>query len=220
MLNDAPVYLTGYMANEPKFKKVAGDVSSATLRVAYTARWQDRETGQWADGKTTFVNVRCWRQLADNVAICLRKGEPVLVMGRLRIRTYDDAEGKPRTAVEIEAKSVGHDLTRGMAHFLRANRSAGRRSAEAPGEHDVDGLDPGVPEPGVPDPGVPGLSEQPPAVDGDGVLDERAVAEFARELSTLGADAVAGPQAGPAGDVGVETEPAEDASAKPASARS
>jgi single-strand DNA-binding protein len=218
MLNDAPVYLSGYMANEPKFKKVAGDVSSATLRVAYTARWQDRETGQWSDGKTTFVNVRCWRQLADNVAMCLRKGEPVLVMGRLRIRTYDDAEGRPRTAVEIEAKSVGHDLTRGMAHFLRANRPVGRRGAGAPGEHGVDGLDPGVP-----DPGVPGLGEPPAGVDGDGVLDERAVAEFARELSTLGADAAAGPQAGAAGAEPAEdpgAEPAEDASAEPASARS
>jgi single-strand DNA-binding protein len=236
MLNDAPVYLAGYMANEPKFKKVAGDVSSATLRVAYTARWQDRETGQWSDGKTTFVNVRCWRQLADNVAMCLRKGEPVLVMGRLRIRTYDDAEGRPRTAVEIEAKSVGHDLTRGMAHFLRANRPAGRRGAGAPGEHDVDGLDPGALEhgaqdSGLPDPGVPGLGERPAAVNGDGVLDERAVAEFARELSALGADAVAGPQAEPAGaepaeDAGTESaeaagaEPAEDASVEPASARS
>ena len=130
MQHEAPVYLAGFMVNDPKFKKVGDDVSSVKLRIAYTARWRNRETGEWADGATTFVNVQCWRQLADNVATCLRKGEPVLVMGRLRIRSYNDAEGKTRSLVEIEASSVGHDLTRGTAHFSRAYRPAGGRPVE------------------------------------------------------------------------------------------
>ncbi len=198
MLHDAPVYLAGFMVNDPKFKKVGDDLSSAKLRIAYTARWRNRETGEWADGTTTFVNVQCWRQLADNVATCLRKGEPVLVMGRLRIKTYTDAEGKPRTGVEVEANSVGHDLTRGTAHFSRAYRPAGGRVAGGPG---VDGQDLG----GVPEPG-----EQPSA-NGGSVLDEQAVADFARELSALGPGAVPGPDA--VADPDPDTEPTEDAEA-------
>lgn len=202
MQHEAPVYLAGFMVNDPKFKKVGDDVSSVKLRIAYTARWRNRETGEWADGATTFVNVQCWRQLADNVATCLRKGEPVLVMGRLRIRSYNDAEGKTRSLVEIEASSVGHDLTRGTAHFSRAYRPAGGRPAGALAGHSADG-----PDPDGPDPDGPDLSAQPPGANGDAVVDEQAVADFARELSALGPDAVTGPETEPAADPAAAQQP-------------
>ena len=202
MQHEAPVYLSGFMVNDPKFKKVGDDVSSVKLRIAYTARWRNRETGEWADGATTFVNVQCWRQLADNVATCLRKGEPVLVMGRLRIRSYNDAEGKTRSLVEIEASSVGHDLTRGTAHFSRAYRSAGGRPAGALAGHSADG-----PDPDGPDPDGPELSAQPPGANGDAVVDEEAVADFARELSVLGPDAVTGPETEPEADPAAAQQP-------------
>ena len=207
MQHEAPVYLSGFMVNDPKFKKVGDDVSSVKLRIAYTARWRNRETGEWADGATTFVNVQCWRQLADNVATCLRKGEPVLVMGRLRIRSYNDAEGKTRSLVEIEASSVGHDLTRGTAHFSRAYRPAGGRPAGALAGHSADGPDPDGPDPDGPDPDGPDLSAQPPGANGDAVVDEQAVADFARELSALGPDAVTGPETEPEADPAAAQQP-------------
>lgn len=197
MIHDAQVNLAGYVATDPKFRKVAGDTSSTKLRVAYTARRRDKETGEWGDGPTSFVNIQCWRTLADNVAMSVHKGEPVLVMGRLQVRRYEDAEGIPRTAVEIEATSVGHDLARGVAKFSRTRwpvAAGTEMPEETPAAEDgaepVSGLDAGA---------QPALGGAAP--DGDGVVDERAVAEFARELTeTLGA-------AGPAGletDVGAE----------------
>jgi single-strand DNA-binding protein len=188
MIHDAQVNLAGYVAMEPKFRKVAGDISSAKLRVAYTARRRDKETGEWGDGPTSFVNIQCWRTLADNVAVSVHKGEPVLVLGRLQIRRYEDAEGSPKTAVEIEATSVGHDLARGVAQFSRtrwpstATADAAGAPAGAPGH--ADGSDP-----------AGGLAAgAQPATEGDGVIDERAVAEFARELSqSFGASAAADP---------------------------
>ena len=180
MFNDPQVYLTGYLAQEPRFKKVAGDISSVQLRIAYTPRRRNSQTGEWSDKATMFVNVQCWRSLADNVTTCLRKGEPVLVMGRLRIRNYEDGEGKSRVAVEIDATAVGHDLNRGVAHFFRASRAAGRTAAEAAAAGEPDSGD--VAEPGE-------LAAA--ALGGDGVVDEQAVAEFARQLSALGPDHVA-----------------------------
>ena len=195
MIHEAQVHLAGYVATEPKFKKVTGDVSSAKLRVAYTARRLNRETGEWVDGATTFVSVQCWRGLADNVTKSLRKGEPVLVVGRLHIRRYEDTEGKPRTAVEVEASAVGHDLSRGVSNFSRTLRAVRGTAAAA------DGREPG--EVAEPDEGLePGLEAQEAGANGtangDGVVDERAVAEFARELNeSLGADAAAETGAGP-----------------------
>jgi single-strand DNA-binding protein len=189
MIHDAQVNLAGYVATDPKFRKVAGDTSSTKLRVAYTARRRDRETGEWGDGPTSFVNVQCWRTLADNVAMSVHKGEPVLVMGRLQVRRYEDAEGIPRTAVEIEATSVGHDLARGVAKFSRTRWpvAAGTEVPEGtPGPGDGAG-----PASGLEAGAQPALGGAAP--DGDGVVDERAVAEFARELTeTLGTAGAAG----------------------------
>src|ERR1051326_4845817 len=202
MMHDAQVNLAGYVATEPRFRKVNGDTSSAKLRVAYTSRRRDRETGEWTDGPTSFVNIQCWRTLADNVAVSVRKGEPVLVMGRLQVRRFEGAEGTLRTAVEIEATSVGHDLTRGVAKFARtkwpstADDIAAAEGAPGPGDgagsRDDAGAGPGT---GL----ASGLaSGEPPAAnaaatDGDGVIDESAVAEFARELGeSLGTAATAG----------------------------
>ncbi len=83
------------------------------------------------DGNTSYATVICWRKLATNVAVCLRKGDPVMVKGRLSVRAdYQDKEGRPRTAVEIEASSVGHDLTRGVATFQRVRPQTGMTASE------------------------------------------------------------------------------------------
>jgi len=210
MIHDAQVNLAGYVATEPRFRKVAGDISSAKLRVAYTARRRDKETGEWGDGPTSFVTIQCWRTLADNVAVSVHKGEPVLVMGRLQVRRYQDPEGSPRTAVEIEATSVGHDLARGVAQFSRtrwpspATADEAEALAGAPGHGD--GAEPAG---GLTAGAQPATGGGAP--DGNGVIDERAVAEFARELSeSLGASAAADPGtgagAGDSEDAGADAE--------------
>jgi single-strand DNA-binding protein len=202
MIHDAQVNLAGYVATEPKFRKVAGDTSSAKLRVAYTARRRDKETGEWGDGPTSFVTIQCWRTLADNVAMSVHKGEPVLVMGRLQVRRYEDAEGSPRTAVEIEATSVGHDLARGVAKFSRTRWPSAATADEAEGPAGAPGQGGGAEPEGGP------ATEDLSATDGgapdrDRVIDEGAVAEFARELSqSLGAST----EARPGTDAGADAE--------------
>jgi single-strand DNA-binding protein len=132
MINEAQVFLAGYVAREPRFRITTRGIPSVSLRVACTPRWVDRETGEWTDGETSFVTVLCWRTLADNVAKCLHKGEPVLVKGRLHVRPYEK-DGVSRLAVEIEATSVGHDLARGVASFQRPRRPAAEIGAPANG---------------------------------------------------------------------------------------
>ncbi len=208
MIHEAQVHIAGYAATEPKFKKVAGDTSSVRLRVAYTARRRDKETGEWSDGPTSFVTIQCWRTLADNVSMSVHKGEPVLIMGRLQIRRFEDAEGAPRTAVEVEASSVGHDLTRGVAQFSRTRWPAVSAASALP-----DGA-PRSEEGAVPGDGAdladglePAGRTNGAAAAGDAVIDERAVAEFARELSeSLGAAGTADSAADGAEDAGAASE--------------
>jgi len=119
----------------------------------------------------------------------------VLIMGRLQIRRFEDQEGAARTAVEIEAMSIGHDLTRGVAQFSRTRwpsaTAAAATELQAAAAEPGDDTEPADgPEAGE----RPGQGAGAP--DGDGVVDESAVAEFARELShSLGADTAVSPAA-------------------------
>ncbi len=130
MMNEAHISLTGYVANEPRIKTIREGVQNLSMRVAWTPRWIDRATGEWTDGSTSFVTVTCWRKLADNVAVCLRKGDPVVIKGRLSVRSYDDKQGVPRTSVDVDATSIGHDLSRGVAQFQRTRPPTGKTAAE------------------------------------------------------------------------------------------
>ncbi len=129
-MNEAHISLTGYVASEPKIKAIREGVQNLSMRVAWTPRWLDRATGEWTDGNTSYVTVTCWRKLADNVAVCLRKGDPVVVKGRLSVRSYDDKQGVPRTSVDVDATSIGHDLSRGVALFQRTRPPTGKTAAE------------------------------------------------------------------------------------------
>src|SRR6202034_2981449 len=97
-------------------------IPKVIVRVAWSSRFVDRVTGEWRDGKTSFANVNCWRKMAGNVVMSLRKGQPIVVTGRLQVREYDDKEGRHRVTVDIEADAIGHDLTRGVGHFERLRR--------------------------------------------------------------------------------------------------
>lgn len=130
MLNEAQISVTGYVATQPTTKLLKSGDTNVSMRVAWTPRRLDRETGAWVDGMTSYVTVICWRKLATNVAICVRKGDPVMVKGKLSVRPYDDKLGRPRLSVEIDASCVAHDLNRGVSSFQRVRPQTGMSATE------------------------------------------------------------------------------------------
>jgi single-strand DNA-binding protein len=124
-MNDAHVTLVGWIAQEPFYTVTQHGTPFLSLRVGCTPRRFDRQTGQWQDQDPQFMTVNCWRRLAENVnASELTRGDPVLVTGRLRIREYVRDE-QLRFSAEVEAITLGHDLTQGSAQFRRVQRSGG-----------------------------------------------------------------------------------------------
>lgn len=131
MFNEAQISLTGYVATQPQTRTIkTTGATNLSMRVAWTPRYQDRVTGEWVDGSTSYVTVICWRKLAAYAGICLRKGDPVIVKGRLSVRPYEGKDGISRIAVEVEASSVGHDLSRGVAQFARIRPQTGMSASE------------------------------------------------------------------------------------------
>ncbi|MFI9340028.1 single-stranded DNA-binding protein [Streptomyces sp. NPDC052773] len=130
-MNETIICAVGNVATQPVFRETPTG-ASARFRLAVTARYLDREKNTWTDGHTNFFTVWANRQLATNVMSSLNLGEPVVVQGRLKVRT-DVREGQSRTWADIDAVAIGHDLARGTAAFRRTGR-AEATTATAAGE--------------------------------------------------------------------------------------
>jgi single-strand DNA-binding protein len=101
--------LTGVVATIPDHRVTGTGLAITSFRLACSHRRFDKETKAWVDGETNWYTVSAFRHLAFNTARSLRKGEHVLVTGRLHVRNWakDDRRG---TNVEVEADAIGHDL--------------------------------------------------------------------------------------------------------------
>jgi single-strand DNA-binding protein len=130
MFNEAHISLSGYVATQPYYNETRTGIPSLKMRVGWTPRRMDRVTGEWADAETSFLSVQCYRKLAENAATCLRKGDPVILRGRVSVRNFEDKNGLQRIAVEVDAISIGHDLARGVAQFQRVRPPTGMTAME------------------------------------------------------------------------------------------
>ena len=117
------VTMTGNLVSDPVRRVTAAGVVVTRLRIASNHRRFDRDRGEWISADPVYLDVNCWRQLGDNVAASLKKGDSVLVSGRLTMREYDDAHGGPRRQTyAIEAVSVSPDLCRYVTMLARPTR--------------------------------------------------------------------------------------------------
>ncbi|WP_353828379.1 single-stranded DNA-binding protein [Agromyces sp. SYSU T0242] len=116
------VTVVGVVGNDPRHNVTATGLPITNFRLASTRRYFDRETGSWADGETNWYTVASFRQLALNAARSLRKGERVVVHGRLRVRAWETGE-RSGTAIEIDADAIGHDLSWGVAVYSKTTGS-------------------------------------------------------------------------------------------------
>jgi single-strand DNA-binding protein len=119
-MNDTYVTVVGNLVTDPELRNLESNgVPVAHFRMGSTARRWDKSSGGWIDGNSLFVNVNCWRNLAENVSRSLFKGDPVVVTGRLYSREYTGDDGLRRVAFDLEAAAIGHNLARGTSTFRR-----------------------------------------------------------------------------------------------------
>jgi len=152
------VTLVGFVAQDPIQRPTKNGVLVTDLRVGATPRVLDRVTNEWRDGDTSYYDVSCWRRLGDNVRASLRKGDPVMIKGKFRSRTFTDKAGVSRTVIDIVADTVGHDLNRGVANYLRQQPRSVVTEAD------------------------PATGEPPDVAAGAEMIDEEAIEQFGREL--------------------------------------
>jgi single-strand DNA-binding protein len=133
MAGETYLTLSGNLTAPPKTGMTGAGVHWTRMRVASSTRVFDRATTEWRDGDTLFLDVSCWRQLAQNAAATLERGDRVLIAGRLKQRSYEDQQGVRHTVTEMDADAIGPDLGRAPARLLRPAR-ADREEHPAPAE--------------------------------------------------------------------------------------
>lgn len=130
------ITVTGVVGTDPNLHVTTQGLAITSFRLASTRRYFDRAKGSWEDGETNWYTISTFRQLAQNTIASLKKGERVVVHGRLRVRAWDNGE-KSGTAIEIEADAIGHDLTWGTTALTKVRLA--RESSDEGGAPVVDG---------------------------------------------------------------------------------
>lgn len=112
------ITITGVVATAPRHVTTSSGLSITSFRLASTQRKFDRTRNEWVDGDTNWYTISAFRQLAANILASVHLGEPVVVTGRLKIRSWQSGD-KSGTSIEIDADAVGLDLSWGYTRFIK-----------------------------------------------------------------------------------------------------
>ncbi|OII05286.1 single-stranded DNA-binding protein [Curtobacterium sp. MCBA15_008] len=135
-MNDT-ITVCGIIATEPRHLVTDTGIAITSMRLASPSRRWDRATSTWTNGATNWYSVTAFRTLAANVYKSVKKGDRIVVTGRVRIRTWE-RDGRGGTSVEIDAEGLGHDLAWGISNWIRVPRHASESTAAPGGTPTVD----------------------------------------------------------------------------------
>jgi single-strand DNA-binding protein len=124
MSNGNSVTVVGNITRDPELRFTATGQATASFGLAVNRRWQNRQSNEWEEA-TSFFNVVCWREMAENASESLTKGSRVIVTGRLEQRSYETQDGDKRSVVEIVADEIGPSLRWATAQIVKNERRGG-----------------------------------------------------------------------------------------------
>jgi single-strand DNA-binding protein len=144
MSNGNSVTLVGNVTRDPELRYTPNGQANLTFGLAVNRRWQNRQTQEWEEA-TSYFDVVCWREMAENASETLFKGARVIVTGRLDQRSWENQEGERRSKVEVVADEVGPSLRWATAQVTK-NERRGPADGAATGAATRSGP-PGAPSP-------------------------------------------------------------------------
>jgi single-strand DNA-binding protein len=117
------VTLVGNLVEDPELRFTASGIAMAKVRLAVNRRYRDRNN-EWQE-ETSFFGGTCWRDVAENIAESLSKGDRVFVTGRLEQRSWETNDGEKRSVVEVRIDEIGPSLRWATATVTRTPRTGG-----------------------------------------------------------------------------------------------
>lgn len=96
------VMLIGNLGKDPEVRRTESGIAVASFPIATSESYTDRNTNE-KKTNTEWHNIVVWRGLAEVAEKWLKKGNQVYVEGKLKTRSYDDANNVTKYITEIVA---------------------------------------------------------------------------------------------------------------------
>lgn len=109
--------LVGNLTADPELTFTPGGVGVTKFRIAVNRKRNGEDEAH-------FFDVECWKDLAENVAESLRKGDRAIVSGDLKLDQWEK-DGTKHSRVKVTAWNVGPDLTWARAKVTKTGSTAG-----------------------------------------------------------------------------------------------
>jgi len=121
-MSETIFHVVGHIGTDVDHRELENGVHLSTFRLATTPRYWDRAQRAYVNGTTNWLSVHCWRDLALHVHKSLNRGDPVIVIGKLKTQEWEK-DGVRSSRFILEAIAVGHDLSRGVTVFTKMART-------------------------------------------------------------------------------------------------
>jgi len=99
------VILVGNLGRDAELRYTPGGAAVATLNLATTEVWNDKQSGQKQE-KTEWHRIVLWGKSAESLSEYLTKGKQIYVEGRLQTRKWQDKDGNDKYTTEIRGDRI------------------------------------------------------------------------------------------------------------------
>lgn len=124
--------IIGNLTRDPELKALPSGLKVCSFGVATNRSWKDKDGNK--QESVEFHNIAVFGKTAELSAQYLKKGQQVLIEGRLQTRSWDGKDGEKRYRTEIIADTVqfGNKSTGGAGSFAGKTPAATKGGVEVP----------------------------------------------------------------------------------------
>lgn len=159
MAGETIITIVGNLTRDPEARNTQNGGTVVNFSIASSTRTYDRQSNQWKDGDTLFMNCSAWGEIANHIAASLTKGMRVIAQGRLQQRSYQAQDGSNRTVVELQVDEIGPSLKYATAQVQKmqsggyqgGNTNGGGYQQPQQAQQQPQGADPWGASAGTPD---------------------------------------------------------------------
>jgi single-strand DNA-binding protein len=99
------VIIMGNLTRDPEYKQLTSGQAVCRLGIASNRQFKNKQSGDMIQ-EVCYIDVDVWGPQAESCRQYLQKGRPVLIEGRLKLDSWDDANGQKRSKHSIVADNV------------------------------------------------------------------------------------------------------------------
>lgn len=117
------------VGTDPELRFTPSGVAICTLRAVAGSR--KKVNDEWVDDKSCWLSFITFKQQAENMAESFKKGDEIVVTGKLQQNDWVTSEGNKRTSYEVVVDSIGMSAKWSTVSSVKAERASGNQSSQA-----------------------------------------------------------------------------------------